>query len=614
MDGRTHKDARTPVIGVLGLGSLGEGIVRAVLAGGSGTEVVAVDQDAGAVDRVRGSLPASGLGHGSGLSFGTEPADLKRADLVIEAGPEEPAAKEAALRAVDAVCPPATVVVTAAATLPVGELAALSGRPERMLAVRCCVPPPYGTKAELTATAETSPYALELARRVLGEAGCQVVTLADGTGRAAAELVYGYLNRAVAMVEDGYASAEDVDTAMRLGCGLPYGPFQLLDAIGLDTVRDTLRTLQDRTGDSSFAPASLLERLVAQGSVGRRTGAGFHRWDADGESVPSAPRRPAAPHGEAHEGLSESADPREYGKPRKNGALPPRPALTSVGIVGSGTMARGIAEAVARAGLPVTLVARDEARASAAFDAVDRSLARAERRGRISECERLAFLSCVRATHDHTELTDADLLIEAVAEDTHVKHAVLRGMDTVAKPGAVLATVTSSLSVTGCAHATSRPSQVVGLHFFNPAPVMRLVEVVRHDDTDPEVLAAVHALTRELDKSAVECTDSAGFVVNALLFPFLNQAITTLERTGLTAGGLDEAVTTAFGHPMGPFALLDTVGLDVSLAILRRLHESAPEPWTAPAARLEGLVADGHLGRKTGSGFTTQAAPAKAAV
>ncbi|WP_314177534.1 3-hydroxyacyl-CoA dehydrogenase family protein [Streptomyces winkii] len=594
MDGRTRKGDRAPVVGVLGLGSLGERVVRAVLAGSSGSEVVAVGRDAGALERLRRSVGESRL------SCGTEPADLKRADLVIEAGPEEPAAKEAALRAVDEACPASTVVVTACAALPVEQFAAASGRPGRLLGLRACIPPPHGAKVELTGTTQTSPEALTLARGVLEAAGYEIVTLPDGAGQAAAELVYGYLNSAVAMVEEGYASAEDVDTAMRLGCGLPYGPLQLVDVIGLDTVRDTLRALHARTGDRTFEPAALLDGLVARGSLGRRTGEGFHRWDGGEAPVPERHRAPSGAASAPGTG--------------DGGARLPSRRFASVGVVGSGTMARGIAEAVARGGVPVTLVARDETRASAAFDAVDRSLARAEQRGRISECERLGVLGCIQATDDRAELAGSDLLIEAVAEDTDVKHSVLRAMDAVAKPEAVLATVTSSLSVDGCARATGRPSRVLGLHFFNPAPAMRLVELVRTDDTDPDVLAAAHALTRELGKCAVECTDRTGFIVNALLFPFLNQAVRTLERTGLSVADVDEAVTAGFRHPMGPFALLDTVGLDVSLAILRRLNEAAPQQATVPAPTLEKLVADGHLGRKTGTGFTLREAPARAAV
>jgi len=562
---------QTLVIGVLGLGSLGEGIARALLAGGPRAEVVAVDRDPALVRRVGRRLD------GEALSLGTELTDLKRADLVIESVSGDPEAKADVLRQLHAVCPPGTVFATVSGSLPVEELAIASGRPERVLGVRVSLPPPHGRNVELVSTAVTSPEALALARQVVDRAGSEVVTLGEGAGEAATELVYGYLNQAVAMVEQDYAPAEDIDTAMRFGCGLPYGPLHLLDLIGLDTVRDTLRTLHARTGNPGLAPAPLLDRMVGDGTVGRKAGAGFYRYGDDGEIVP---------------------------REQQASTAAPFRDITRIGVVGSGTMARGITEILARAGIETTLVARSEDKASAAFSAVDRSLGRAEQRGRIGEMERIEALGCVNATDDYTELADCDLLIEAVAEELPVKRAVMGRLDTVAKPGAVLASITSSLPVTACAHATSRPGEVIGLHFFNPAPVMKLVEVVRTEDTSADVLATAHALTRQLGKKAVNCTDRTGFIVNALLFPFLNEAILMLDRAEVTVEDIDTAVTTAFGHPMGPFTLLDTVGLDVSLAIMQRLQETAAEEdGLVPAARLEQLVGDGCLGRKTGSGF-----------
>lgn len=578
-------DARTLVIGVMGLGSVGEGIARAMLDSLPDAEVVAVDQDPGVVRRVSGRLARHRPG-GAGLCTGTELTDLKRADLVIESVSEEPHAKERMLRRLNEACSPGTVIATVSGAIPVEQLAAASERPERVLGVRAYLPSPHGRSVELVSTAMTSPEALLLARQVVESAGSEVVSLGDGPGEAATELVYGYLNQAAAMVERDYATAEDIDIAMRFGCGLPYGPLRLLDLLGLDTVRDTLRTLHGRNGNGALVPAMLLDRMIGEGRLGRTSGRGFYRYDDEGEVVPR------------EQDVSCSGPVRD---------------IARIGVVGSGTMARGVTEVVARSGIPVTLVARDEDKASAAFAAVDRSLLRAEQRGRLSECERLEALGAVNATDEYTELAGCDLLIEAVAEELPVKRAVLGRMDAVAKPGAILATITSSLSVTECAHATSRPSDVIGLHFFNPAPVMKLVEVVRTDATAPEVLATAHALTRLLGKEAVDCTDRTGFVVNALLFPFLNEAIRMLERTGMTVEGLDAAVTTAFCHPMGPFTLLDTVGLDVSLAILRRLHESTPDAGLVPAPQLQTLVTDGHLGRKTGTGFRTKGAPAPSA-
>ena len=572
-------DGRTLVIGVMGLGSVGEGIAQALLAGPTDVELIAVDQNPELLRAVRRRLKGLAL-EGAGITVSSELTDLKRADLVVESVSQEPHVKETVLRQLDSVCPPDTVIATVSAVLPVDGLAEVSGRPDRVLGVRAHLPLPHGRSVELKATGGTSPEALLLARRVFEAAGCTVVSPRDDAGEAVTELVYGYLNQAAAMVELGYATEEDVDAAMRFGCGLPYGPLQLLDILGLDTVSETLRTLHGRKGDAALAPVPLLDSMVEQGRLGRKSGRGFHRYTEQGD-VASAARDAGVP-GSVHR-------------------------IARIGVVGSGTMARGIAEVAARSGISVVLVARSERKAGAAFDAVDRSLARAEQRGRISECERLQALGWVCATDDYAELADCDVLIEAVAEELSVKCAVLGAMDAVAKPGAVLATITSSLSVTQCAHATSRPSEVIGLHFFNPAPVMKLVEIVCTDETSPGVRATAHTLARLLGKKPVDCTDRAGFIVNALLFPFLNRAIGMLDRPGLDVETIDAAVTTGFGHPMGPFTLLDTVGLDVSLAILRALHAAAPDTGPLPAAALEMLVAQGRLGRKTGGGFRVPA-------
>ncbi|MEV6316931.1 3-hydroxyacyl-CoA dehydrogenase family protein [Streptomyces sp. NPDC051776] len=563
---------QTLVIGVMGLGSLGEGIVRALLGSGPGVHVVGVDHDLGVVRRVRNRLDSRDL------SLSTELADLGRADLVIEAVSEDLGVKENVLRRLNSACSPGTVLATASGTLPVAQLAIASGCPERVLGLRFFLPPPYGRSVELVRTSMTSPDAVGLAQRVAERTGSDVVTVGGGPGIAATELVYGYLNHAVAMVEQNRATVEDIDTAMRVGSGLPYGPLQLADLIGLDTVRDTLRILHCRTGSSSLFPALLLDRMVEEGRHGRKSGRGFHHYTDDGSVV-----------------LEENTR-------RKTGPLRD---IDRVGVVGAGTMARGIAQAAAGAGLEVTLVARSEEKASAAFAAVDAALAGAEADGHISEGERLDVLGRIEATDDHAALSACDLLIEAVAEELSVKRSVMRQIEAAAKPGAVLATVTSGLSVAAIASATSRPSDVIGLHFLHPVPSSGLVEVVRTENTADDLPVTAHALVRRLGKTAVDCADRPGFIVNALQFPYLNNAIRMLGRTDVTVEEIDTAVTTAFGHPMGPFALLDAIGLDVSLGILRGLNEAAPEARPAPAAPLEQLVAAGYLGCKTGRGFRT---------
>jgi 3-hydroxybutyryl-CoA dehydrogenase len=193
--------------------------------------------------------------------------------------------------------------------------------------------------------------------------------------------------------------------------------------------------------------------------------------------------------------------------------------------------------------------------------------------------------------------------VEAIAEELDVKRAVFAALDEICKPGAILATTTSSLPVVECAAATSRPQDVVGMHFFNPAPVMKLVEVVSTITTAPDVAATALTLCERLGKVPVSCGDRAGFIVNALLFPYLNDAVKMLEAHYATADDIDAAMKTGCALPMGPFELLDVVGLDVSLAIERSLYQELRLSGLAPAPLLEHLVTAGRLGRKTGHGF-----------
>ncbi|EDY49044.1 dehydrogenase [Streptomyces clavuligerus] len=202
---------------------------------------------------------------------------------------------------------------------------------------------------------------------------------------------------------------------------------------------------------------------------------------------------------------------------------------------------------------------------------------------------------------------DVDLALEAVVEDLEVKRGLFAELDAVCRPGAVLATTTSSLPVVVCARATSRPEDVVGMHFFNPAPVMKLVEIVRTVLTADEAHATARAVTATLKKHPVDCGDRAGFIVNALLFPYLNNAVKLVENHYASPDEVDAAMRLGGGYPMGPFELLDTVGLDVSLTIEKVLHQEFREPGLAPAPLLERLVAAGCLGRKTGRGFREHA-------
>ena len=263
-------------------------------------------------------------------------------------------------------------------------------------------------------------------------------------------------------------------------------------------------------------------------------------------------------------------------------------------IAGSGAIACGLA-ACASVASRVILLARSDASAWRAEEQAHALCAKVDG----------ADPKRVKVTTARADLASCDLVVEAVVEDLGAKQELFRTLDKVCRPGAILATTTSSLPVIDLAAVTSRPEDVVGMHFFNPAALMRLVEVVSTVSTAPDVSATVVGLCASLGKHPVSCADRSGFIVNALLFPYLNDAVRMLEAHYATSDDIDTAMKTGCGYPMGPFELLDVVGLDVSLAIQRELYLEFRERGYAPAPLLEHLVTAGYLGRKTGRGFRT---------
>ena len=278
-------------------------------------------------------------------------------------------------------------------------------------------------------------------------------------------------------------------------------------------------------------------------------------------------------------------------------------SFSIVGVVGSGIMASGIAEVVAASGSEVVVRARSQSSLDSMLKGLDKSLARQVERGKRTEDDAAALRARVRGTTDIAELANCDLVIESVVEDLEVKLPLFRELDAAVKEGAILATNTSTLPVVDMARVTSRPDKVVGVHFFNPATAMSLVEVVRPLTASDDTVAAVTAFAAACGKEPVEVKDQAGFVVNALLFPYLNNAIRLLELGVASKEGIDTAMKGGCGFPMGPFALLDLVGLDTSLAILEALHAEYADDHMAPRPMLRRLVSAGHLGRKSGRGF-----------
>jgi 3-hydroxybutyryl-CoA dehydrogenase len=251
----------------------------------------------------------------------------------------------------------------------------------------------------------------------------------------------------------------------------------------------------------------------------------------------------------------------------------------------------------------VTYVGRSQDKVDGVHATIERSLDKAIQRGKLEESAKAEVLGRLTGTTSLDDLADVDIAVEAIAEDLTIKSTLFANLDDICKPGAILATTTSSLPIIALAKVTSRPQDVVGMHFFNPAPIMKLVEIVSTVATGDEVAETVTALCTKIGKHPVQCGDRAGFIVNALLFPYLNDAIRMLEGHYASADDIDTAMKLGCALPMGPFELLDVVGNDVSLAIQRELYLEFREPGFAPAPLLEHLVTAGYLGRKTKRGF-----------
>lgn len=579
-------------VGVVGCGTMGSGICETVA--GHGLDVHFVEIDAENVElgheRIRGALERQ-VARGriaadrreeilDRISGGTDLDALADCDFVVEAIPEDLERKQEVFAKIDAVTRDDAIVATNTSSLPVMDIAVHTRRPNRVLGFHFFNPAPVMELIELVRTVVTDEAALNSAREFAEAIGKSPVVCGDRRGFIANQLLFPYLNQAAGMVETGYATKEDIDAAMRLGAGLPMGPIALMDLVGLDTMVAIMDAIHEQFGDPRFAPRPILRQLVSAGYTGRKAGRGFYTYEEPGSSVVGG------------------------GGSERPPADPDRVASWSrVGILGTGTMATGITEVCARSGYDVVVRGRSREKAERVAAGVSKSLQRLVDKERLGEEAMVEALANVHPTPYLDDLGDCDIVIEAVAEDLAVKQGLFAELGPLLDDGAVLATTTSSLSVIECAMATDQPEQVLGLHFFNPAPIMGLVEIAPTVRTAAAVVERARAFVADVGKSGVLCDDRAGFIVNALLFPYLNDAVRMLSSHYATVEEIDTAMRLGCNYPLGPFELMDIVGLDVTLAIIEALHEEFREPSYEPDPLLRHLVATEFLGRKAGRGF-----------
>ena len=444
-------------------------------------------------------------------------------------------------------------------------------------------PAPVQNLVEIIRTVVTEPEVLEDAAELARSLEKTPVVVGDKAGFIANALLFGYLNHAASMYEGHYATREDIDAAMRFGCGYPMGPLALLDLIGLDTAYEILDTMYKQGRDRLHAPAPILKQMVTAGLLGRKTGRGFYTYEApdspvvvDDALTPSADDQPQLRHDirtrrrrrHRHDGHRHRRGLRQ-GRLRRHVRRPQR-----------------------------------RTRSTASAPTIERSLDKAIQRGKLEESAREEVLGRLTGTTTLDDLADVDLVVEAIAEDLKIKTALFENLDEICKPGAILATTTSSLPVISLATVTGRAAGRRRHALLQPGAGDEAGRGGQHGQRPPTTVAeTARALCAKVGKVAVSCGDRAGFIVNALLFPYLNDAVKMLEAHYATADDIDTAMKYGCALPMGPFELLDVVGNDVSLAIQRELYLEFREPGFAPAPLLEHLVTAGYLGRKTKRGF-----------
>jgi 3-hydroxybutyryl-CoA dehydrogenase len=558
-------------VGVVGLGTMGAGIVEVFAR--AGLPVTALEIDDAALERGRAALHRStgrAVSRGkltaeqaaellSRITFSTSYEALSTVDLVVEAAPERMSVKRQVFTELDRVCAPRAILATNTSSLSVTEVAHQTKRPGRVVGLHFFNPAPVMKLVEVIGTLSTDPEVVTAVRELCATLGKVAVAVSDRAGFVANYLLLGYLNQAAWLHQDGGVGRDDLDEAMRLGAGLPMGPLTLMDLIGIDTIVEILDVIHAGAGASRrHAAAPLLRRLVAAGRLGRKTGRGFYTYDKPGS------------------GRVTDAEPETQ----------PVPVLSGpVAVVGD----PAAAEAFEAAGVPV--IRLDSADLMVPTGPTDPdALSNLERVAGRAGASAEQVEAAVQRVLAGVGVSAVDLLgaVDLVVAGQDVPPDLFAKLDAAVKPAAVLAVNSSTAPVLERALATEQPARVVGLHL-----VGELVEVTRTVLASGAAVRAGQGAAAALGRWSVVVAERAGLVVDALLVPYLNDAVSMLATGYADADGIDHAMTLGCGYPEGPIAMADRLGLPAVLRIAEALHRETGEPSLAPAPLLAQLAAAG---------------------
>lgn len=390
------------------------------------------------------------------------------------------------------------------------------------------------------------------------------------------KLIYSFWADCIRLYDSGTGTFEDIDKLCKFGFGHQKGPFETMDETGLDRVADDLKILFERTDDKRFYAPELLIKMRDEGKLGKKGGKGFYDYS---------------------EKASQSLEGEKFKSKRYF------TGVKKVGVVGFGSMGRGIVQVAAESGFEVVVREVNPDLLEKGIGFIEKMLTAKLEKGKIRESEKKEIMERIKGTPDISGLRESDIVIEAIFEKMDLKKEIFSQIDNILKPEAILTTNTSCLSVTEISSATKRPDRVCGLHFFNPVPLMKLVEVIRTEMTSEETYNKTINFGVALGKETVKSKDSPGFIANRILIPYLYLAMQEYASGLFTKEEIDDSIKLEAGFPMGPFALIDLIGIDVCLDIGEAMFRDTGSQELNPPAFLKEMVKKGYLGRKSGKGF-----------